>query len=291
MKNVVHNVNVSKNSKPKLYTLPRTNIPWCDRVWNITTGCDKVSTGCKNCYAETYAKRFWVERPFTDVRFHSERLHFSLKHPGQIIFVNSMSDLFHEAIPYEATRQVMRAIELHPLLWFVVLTKRPHRAKYFFDLATPPPNLILGVSAEDAATAEERVDLLLSIPDVKRMLSIEPYLPWKENTRKPSQAKTICMTRYLNPGLKKRSAKGILDWVVIGAESGAKRRYCSDDFIRYIVNDCLTSDVPVFVKQIHSTRSTYTITPFRVISNFNVFPKSLQVRQFPKFIQRIGGAS
>jgi len=105
-----------------------TKIEWCDEVWNPVTGCTKIREGCKNCYAERIAKRFWGDRNFTDVQCHPDRLKKPLhwKKPRKI-FVCSMSDLFHEDVPENFIDKVFALMALNPLHTFIVLTKRPKR--------------------------------------------------------------------------------------------------------------------------------------------------------------------
>lgn len=265
--------------KNKLYKLPKTKISWADYVWNVITGCDKVSSGCKFCYAEVYAHRYWKGRPFNDVQFHPERLNFApFKTNGNIIFVNSMSDLFHEKIREGQIVDVMNAIESNQGQWFVVLTKRPERAREFFDVHDAPVNLILGVSVEDALNAEKRLGILLKTEVAHRIVSIEPYLPWKENTKKVSQAKEVNIQHYTQSTFKNWKWKGMIEWVIVGAESGPGKRYCDQLFIKNIVISCLMSGTPVYVKQIHTKKDAKG--KFKVLSNPHEFPERLQFQQF-----------
>ena len=99
-----------------------TNISWADKVWNPVTGCTKVSAGCKNCYAEVLAKRFWGDRKFTDVQYHKDRLEQPLhwKKPRRI-FVNSMSDLFHDDVDWSFIDMVFGVMALCPQHTFIIL--------------------------------------------------------------------------------------------------------------------------------------------------------------------------
>lgn len=179
--------------------------------WNPATGCTKVSQGCKHCYAETVALRFWGERKFSDVKTYPERLAKPLRwRDPRCVFVNSMSDLFHEDIPFEFIAAVFGVMAVAPRHRFIVLTKRPARALEFFewlrpiasmpadDLAVrlcigamdplvqriehveypawPLPNVILGVSVENQPTADERIPLVLQLPAVCLAVSYEPAL-------------------------------------------------------------------------------------------------------------------
>lgn len=109
-----------------------TKIEWTDRVWNPVTGCTKVSAGCKNCYAEGVAHRFWGDRKFTDVRTHADRLDEPLRWRKPLrVFVNSMSDLFHDDVPDDFLRRVFASMAIVPECTFQVLTKRPERMRQF----------------------------------------------------------------------------------------------------------------------------------------------------------------
>jgi hypothetical protein len=141
-----------------------------------------------------------------------------------------------------------------------------------------PANLILGVSVEDNIVAPERLDLLLKTNVEYRCVSIEPYLPWKENTKKISQASEVILTRYINSGFGKKGALGKLDWVIVGAESGPRKRYCDQHFIKNIVTSCLVAGTPVFVKQIHTKKDARG--KFKVLSKPHEFPERLQFQQF-----------
>lgn len=184
-----------------------TSIQWTDETWNPVTGCTKVSAGCKNCYAEKVADRFWGDRKFTDVRTHAERLEAPLRwRKPRRVFVNSMSDLFHEDVPDEFIDHVFAVMAQARKHTFQVLTKRPDRMRVFMlrwpvgsavaalpripsytemtkdDLIDvrhtfwPLPNVWLGVSVEDQKAADERIPLLLDTPAAVRFLSCEPLL-------------------------------------------------------------------------------------------------------------------
>lgn len=194
--------------------MTETNIEWADRVWNPVTGCTKVSQGCKNCYAEGVANRFWGGRKFTDVQTHADRLDAPLRwrKPARI-FVNSMSDLFHEDVPDEFIDRVFAVMALARQHAFLALTKRPARMREYMTMpglskriaermiadherllikrreilpgngfglgglrVWPLPNVHLGVSVENQQTADERIPLLLQTPAVVRWVSYEPAL-------------------------------------------------------------------------------------------------------------------
>lgn len=252
-----------------------TNIEWTDVVWNPVTGCDKVSEGCRNCYAETIAHRFWGERPFTEVRCHPERLDAPLhwKKPRRV-FVNSMSDLFHKDVSDEFIDKVLAMMALTPQHRYQVLTKRPERMLSFlrdsgyraemtgieaeftsgldrFEEAErqrwpfPLPNVWLGVSIEDQETADERIPILLQTPAAVRWVSAEPLLGPVDFTEWLYSCDGDC-DRPTHPPLP------TLDWVVGGGESGPLARPCQLGWIRAIVQQCQTAGIPVFVKQFGS---------------------------------------
>lgn len=193
--------------------MTKTTIEWTNETWNPVTGCSKVSQGCKHCYAERLFPRPYPGRAFTDVRCHPDRLAspFHWKKPRRI-FVNSMSDLFHEDVPDEFIDQVFAVMALTPEHTYQVLTKRPERMlKYMssryecegpryrlshavdpswfgheifhdgisadiHDAGWPLPNVWLGVSVEDQTTADERIPLLLQTPAAIRFVNCEPLL-------------------------------------------------------------------------------------------------------------------
>src|SRR4030043_622195 len=160
----------------------KSKIEWTESTWNPVTGCTKVSDGCKNCYAECMAKRFWRNgvngdnyRPFTEVRCHPARLEQPLhwKKPAHI-FVDSMSDLFHKDVPNTFIDQVFWIMMMAPIHIFIVLTKRPKRMLEWVNknYQNPLPNVWLGVSVEDQKTADERIPLLLQTPAAMRFVSV-----------------------------------------------------------------------------------------------------------------------
>lgn len=195
--------------------MAQTKIEWTRYTWNPVTGCSKVSTGCENCYAERISHRFgWTSKPWTaaytaeNVKLHPDRLDIPLKwKKPRMIFVNSMSDLFHEQVPFEFIDRVFAAMALAKQHIFQVLTKRPDRMKAYIlsrtqannregiaawtgtglvypaqvgndrranEMPWPLPNVWLGVTVEDQRRADERIPLLLDVPASIRFLSCEP---------------------------------------------------------------------------------------------------------------------
>lgn len=251
-----------------------TTIEWTDATWNPVSGCTKVSQGCKNCYAERVFPRAYPGRIFTDVRTHSDRLDQPLrwKRPRRV-FVNSMSDLFHESVPGEIIDRVFAVMALSVQHTFQVLTKRPQRMLEWFRsnpyerilrhadvirselsgralpqrIGVSDPNVVpyrnvwIGISAEDQATADERIPLLLQTPAV-RFVSLEPLLG-------PVTLNQWILSEY---GRRQIGAKPGLSWIIVGGESGPKARVCDVAWARSLVSQCREAGVPVFVKQIGS---------------------------------------
>ncbi len=248
-----------------------TSIEWTDQTWNPVSGCSKVSGGCKNCYAERLFPRPYPGRKFTDVRCHPERLDKPLHwRRSRRVFVNSMSDLFHDDVPDDFIKLVFAAMARAPQHVFQVLTKRPERMRTFCrdrlragdcfgdtwsrrvrkeycggsvldhsvaPYSLPLPNVWLGVSVEDQATADERIPLLLDTPAALRFVSCEPLL-------------SAVALPWLIYGLLDRNHYNVIDWVIVGGESGSKSRPCDLRWVRDIVAQCNEAVVPCFVKQL-----------------------------------------
>ena len=270
----------------------KSGIQWTDATWNPVTGCSKVSQGCKNCYAlrdwpRVAAPRAtpnaYTGREFTDVMFHPERLDQPLrwKKPRRV-FVNSMSDLFHEKVPDEAIVEVFAVIAEASRHTFQVLTKRPERMRellsdsaiedYITDswrqrgqdretwsLMFPLQNVWLGVSVEDQATADERIPLLLQTPAAVRFVSYEPALGPVDFCSSHSEGferhdgEWTLAHNYLTGFRATSPYSGIdgpkLDWVIVGGESGPGARPCDVAWIRSAVEQCKAAGVACFVKQ------------------------------------------
>jgi protein gp37 len=213
-----------------------STIEWTDATWNPVRGCSKVSPGCKNCYAERFAERFRgvPNHPFEqgfDVRLVPEKLTDPLRWKSPLkIFVNSMSDLFHDAVPDEFiinVAQVMKRANWHV---YQVLTKREKRLERM--LAGPlsefasEPNIWWGVSVENQKHGLPRLQALQRTLATVRFLSIEPLLE----------------------DLGKFDISGI-DWVIVGGESGPGARPMRPEWVRSIRDQCKSAGVPFFFKQ------------------------------------------
>ena len=234
-----------------------STIEWTDRVWNPVRGCVKVSAGCKNCYAETFAERWRgvkghaYEQGF-DLRLVPEKLKEPLywKKPSRV-FVNSMSDLFQEGVPDEFIDRIFRVMRSAENHTFQVLTKRANRmCNYMRDRMKnahgiagpfPPRNVWLGVSVENQETADERILLLLQTPAAVRFVSYEPALGPVDFEQ----------SIYKSERLPESEGWG-LNWIIVGGESGPGARPCSIAWIRSVVEQCRESGTACFVKQVGS---------------------------------------
>lgn len=211
--------------------MAQSTIEWTNATWNPVTGCTKVSPGCKHCYAERMAHRLQAMRQPNYVNGFKPTLHehmlerpLTWKRP-MLIFVNSMSDLFHPDVPLDFIQQVfavMRRAEWH---CFQVLTKRSERLLTLNDQLSWPDNVWMGVSVENEAY-RFRIDRLRQTGAQVKFLSLEPLLG-------PLPALDLM---------------GI-DWVIVGGESGSGARPMSGEWVIDIRQQCLRAGVPFFFKQ------------------------------------------
>jgi protein gp37 len=207
-----------------------SSIEWTEATWNPVTGCSKVSPGCAHCYAETFAERFRgvpghpYERGF-DLQLRPERLEQPLKWTQpRMIFVNSMSDLFHEDVPDEFIESVLGVMAKADWHTFQVLTKRSERLAHLAPRLAWPDNVWMGVSVENQRWTC-RVDHLREVPAKVHFLSCEPLL-----------------------GPLRLDLRGI-DWVIVGGESGPHARPMRADWVREIRQQCQEAGVAFFFKQ------------------------------------------
>jgi protein gp37 len=294
----------------------KTKIEWTDASWNPIRGCSRVSEGCRNCYAEHTAARFsgpgkpyeglaeykTIQGPPTVageasvgksertraekvarwtgvMKFVPEHLEDPLrwKRPRRI-FVNSMSDLFHEGVPDKWIHKIFLIMACSPRHTFQILTKRPERMRAYcssnqtrdiilrelVDMAVtipgvrvqigPPiadgldgitlPNVWLGVSVEDQATADARIPLLLQTPAAVRFISAEPLLG-DLDLYKPLH----CCARTDHVHTPERGCWRRLDWVIVGGESGPHARPMNPAWARSVRDQCQDAEVPFFFKQ------------------------------------------
>jgi len=229
-----------------------SKIEWTQATWNPITGCSKVSEGCANCYAKRMAKRlagrfgYPKDDPFR-VTLHPDRLDqpFGWKKP-KVIFVCSMGDLFHEdlrlgLVEWERVFQIYDIMMRTDWHTYLVLTKRPENARYFYREWIRPHDKIghiwVGVTAENQKRADERIPILLQIPAAIRFVSLEPLLS------------EIDLDGYLADHEWEHGVPGGINWVIVGGESGPGARPMAADWVRKIRDDCVQAGVPFFFKQ------------------------------------------
>lgn len=213
-----------------------SRIEWTDATWNPVRGCTKISPGCKHCYAETFAERWRgiPDHPYGqgfDLRLVPEKLDEPVRWSrSRLVFVNSMSDLFHQKVPESYIRLVFEVMSLANWHVYQVLTKRAARLRAVADRL--PRELVeqrhvwLGVSVEDRKYGLPRIDELRETPAGVRFLSVEPLLE----------------------DLGDLDLSGI-DWVIVGGESGPGARLMKSEWVLSVRDQCLDAGVPFFFKQ------------------------------------------
>lgn len=212
--------------------MANSSIEWTEMTWNPTTGCSKISTGCKFCYAEIMTRRLKAmgqekyKDGFKKVRTHLDTLEIPYTwKSSKVVFVNSMSDLFHKDIPVEFIQKVFKVMNENPQHVFQVLTKRAERLLELSAQLNWTHNIWMGVSIENEKV-ENRIDFLRDTNARVKFLSLEPLLGPLEN---------------LN--LEK------IDWVIVGGESGHNPRPMNPEWVIDIQEQCEKSGVAFFFKQ------------------------------------------
>jgi protein gp37 len=278
--------------------MAQSSIEWTMKVWNPTTGCNKVSPGCKNCYAEIMHRRLHSMHPqkyahdFLEGAFeHEPSLEIPLKwKKPATIFVNSMSDLFHKNISDEYIAKVYAVMFLTNRHTYQILTKRPERRLELFksdeffeyllkycnqynnkfikqttdefhidDIKSlfPFSNIWEGTSTENQEAANERIPTLLQTPAAIRWISAEPLL---------GPIDLSIMPELCSADVTHRTKSTELDWVVVGGESGNKKRSFNSDWARQIRDYCEDAGVKFFMKQIDKVQE---------------IPEDLLIREYP----------
>ena len=217
-----------------------SSIEWTEVTWNPVTGCDRGAAGCDNCYALTLAKRLKAmgaekyqndgdprtSGPGFGVTIHPKSLEQPYRwRTPRVVFVNSMSDLFHARVPISFVRDIFDVIRETPQHTYQALTKRAHRMARFADALDWPDNLWMGVSVE-SFDAVDRIDYLRAVPAAVRFLSCEPLLS----------------------ALPAMNLDGI-DWVIAGGESGPRARAIDAAWLTDIRDQCVDAGVAFFFKQ------------------------------------------
>lgn len=308
----------------------KTGISWTDATWNPVTGCTRISEGCRNCYAESLAATRLKESPrykglavvtpsgprwTGKINLHPEMLLQPMRwRKPRRIFVNSMSDLFHEDVPDSFVDEIVATMAITPWHTYQVLTKRadrmrsyfsnipsdPYNTRYqkIFDAANvqmgkqmqwPLPNVWLGVSVEDQKNAEIRIPSLLETPAAVRFISAEPLL-------EPLDLTNLCVYggQRLH-ALSKIYTSPSLDWIIVGGESGPHARPFKLEWARNLRDQCRGSGVPFFAKQLGSNPLDCDVpgaadpkehmryhTDHRSGADPAEWPDDLRVQEFPR---------
>jgi len=212
--------------------MSKTKIEWTQQTWNPSAGCTKISSGCKNCYAEKMAKRLQgqgvvgYENGF-EFSIVPSRLNDPFKRKkATVYFVNSMSDIFHEDMPEDYLHQIFDVIEQTPHHTYQILTKRAERMYDYFSKNPVPPNVWLGVTVENKQQGLPRIDKLRNLYASVLFLSVEPLL---------EDLGAINLTN--------------IDWVIVGGESGSRARPMDKEWVLNIKQQCETLGIAFFFKQ------------------------------------------
>lgn len=211
--------------------MAQSSIEWTEMTWNPTTGCDKISAGCKYCYAEVMTRRLMamgIEKYKNgfEVAVHEDALQipYSWKKP-KVVFVNSMSDLFHPEVQVAFIEKVFEVMNNTPQHTYQVLTKRAERLYELHHRFNWTPNIWMGVSVENE-TVIDRIDFLRETNAVVKFLSCEPLIGPLRNMN------------LIN-----------IDWAIVGGESGRKARPIKEEWVLDILSQCERSNVKFFFKQ------------------------------------------
>jgi len=211
--------------------MAQSTIEWTQMTWNPTTGCTKLSQGCKFCYAEIMSRRLQLMgvdkyKDNFKVRIHPKTLKIPYTwKKSKVVFVNSMSDLFHEKIPKSYIKKVFKVMNENPQHIFQVLTKRAERLFAIEEQLNWTSNIWMGVSVEEKKV-ESRIDFLRNTQAAIKFLSLEPLIDALPNLNLHN-----------------------IDWVIVGGESGHRPRKMEKDWVIDIKNQCEKSEVSFFFKQ------------------------------------------
>jgi len=211
--------------------MAQSSIEWTEMTWNPTTGCDKISAGCKYCYAEIMAKRLQAmgQPKYKDafkLRIHEDSLNvpYSWNKP-KVVFVNSMSDLFHKNVPLSFIKRVFEVMNNTPQHTYQVLTKRAERLYELHDKVTWSSNIWMGVSVENEKVID-RIDFLRETNAKVKFLSCEPLIGPLHNLKLDG-----------------------IHWTIVGGESGRKARPIRESWVWDIRQQCADQGVAFFFKQ------------------------------------------
>jgi protein gp37 len=275
--------------------MANTTIEWADKVWNPIRGCSRISPGCMNCYAETFAARFskpgqvwdglvqWTDRGARwtgEVNLIYDKLEDPVhwRKPSRI-FVNSMSDLFHEQVPDSFIKEVFGVMSLCEQHTFQILTKRALRMEQWFGstaayeaeeyaydngVSWPLENVWLGVSVENQDYASERVPSLLECPSLVKFVSAEPLI----------EELDLTMVEHPIDGGYFNALDCGVNWVIVGCESGKRsnRRSMAESWVRDLRWQCRQHTTAVFYKQAIDERGQLVATPLLEGKRWSQYP-------------------
>lgn len=251
--------------------MAKSSIEWTESTWNPTTGCDKTSPGCDNCYALTLARRLKAmgqpkyqidgdqrtSGPGFALQLHDDALEIPLTwRTPHVIFVNSMSDLFHEDVPIGFIRRVFEVMEETPQHTYQVLTKRSKRLARIADELSWPSNVWMGVSIENDRYAF-RADHLREVPAAIRFLSVEPMI-----------------------GAVPSLTLGGMQWVIVGGESGPGARPLKVDWVLDVQERATAAGVAFFLKQLGSVWARENGYRGKA-HHMDEWPEELRTREMP----------
>lgn len=251
--------------------MSQTKIEWADKTWSPITGCTKISEACEHCYAERMSKRlagrcgYDKDEPFK-VTLHRDKYNEPIhwRKPSRI-FVCSMGDLFHEKVSFRSIALIFEMMHSAKHHTYMILTKRPERMAEFVAWFTGPEwrgawpdeyhHVMLGVTCENQARADERIPILLQTPAAVRFVSVEPMLgpvdltkiPWIEDPIVPGDRRNALFEIW-DPAFPMRLTRHKLDWVICGGESGPGARPCHPDWARSLRDQCQESGTAFFFK-------------------------------------------
>lgn len=281
-----------------------TKIEWTGSTWNPITGCNKISAGCAHCYAADIAKRFWGDRPFSEVRFHEDRLSLPLKRKKPTTyFVNSMSDLFHESVTDKQLNWIFAVIALTPHHTYQILTKRPDRMRQYFADMDRSSGRPMKVAAAARSLLEKffgmkeldrewqnylAINRSFPLPNVWLGVTIENQKALRDRSMVLHQMnlagwKTFYSVEPLLESVDLMLNGCPVDWVIVGGESGAQARPFMLEWARNIQSQCEKQNVPFFFKQpgANAWDGDLKLSKHAKGDKLSEIPLDLQIRQFP----------